>query len=123
MTIDKDEYQRRMTKVNRAFLVLTILFFVILVSFMILLNNVRHISAKAVALSKENKTLLRENNERIKEEKRAAIVSCKHTYSGIRDVFEIFFPIGPSKEEKKNIDKFNNRIDDLQRACDKSADN
>ena len=123
MTIDKDEYQRRMTKVNRAFLVLTILFFVILVSFMILLINVRHISAKAVTLSKENKTLLRENNERIKEEKRAAIVSCKHSYSGIRDVFEIFFPIGPSKEEKKNIDKFNNRIDDLQRACDKSADN
>jgi hypothetical protein len=120
VTIDKEEYKKRMRLVDRAFILLTILFFAILISFMVILMNVRHLSHRAVINSAENATLLKENNDRIQQEKLNQVASCKHTYSGIKDVFEIFFPKHPSSAmQARDLKKFNDRIDELKSACNK----
>jgi hypothetical protein len=119
MPIDKDEYQKRMRLIDRAFLLLTALFFAILISFMVLLINVRDISHKAVRLSNQNAILLKENDKRIKQDKIAVIAACKHTYSGIKDVFEIYFPKHTtSAKQERDIKRFNARIEELKLACD-----
>lgn len=118
MTIQVDEYQRRMKLIDRVFILLTILFFAILISFMLVLIGERHLAHKAVALSRENARLLVENNERIKIDQQNMIISCKHTYSGIKDVFEIFYPLKPSEQQKRDLKRFNDRIIELQQRCD-----
>lgn len=107
-----------MKLIDRVFILLTILFFAILISFMIVLISERHLSHKAVKLSKENAMLVQENNERIKIDQQNMIISCKHTYSGIKDVFEIFFPLKANAQQKRDLKRFNNRIMELQLRCD-----
>jgi hypothetical protein len=123
MTVSKEEYRKTMTSVKVAFVLLTILFFAILVSFMVLLVQVRHVSHRAVQIAQDNATLLAENQQRIADDRKNKITQCKKVYSGVKDVFEIFFPKHANSRDKANIKKFNRRIDVLQTTCEKSLGN
>jgi hypothetical protein len=123
MTVSKKEYDKTMTSVKVAFVLLTLLFFAILISFMVLLVQVRHVSHNAVHISRNNSILLSENRKRIINDQRNKIVQCKHVYSGVKEVFEIFFPKNAKGRERKNIEKFNDRINELKASCDKSKGN
>ena len=118
MAVPIDEYQRRMKLIDRVFILLTILFFAILISFMIVLVNERHLSHKAVELSRENAELVEQNQHQINIDRQNMIISCRHAYSGIKEVFEIFFPLKPSKQQARDLKRFNNRIKELQLRCD-----
>ena len=123
MTVTKEEHRRTVTSVKAVFVILTLLFFAILISYMILLVQVRRVSHKAVRISQDNAVLLAENQKRIVDDRNNKIIQCKHTYSGIKDVFEIFFSKHPSHKQKMAQRKFNHRIADLQKSCEKSAGN
>jgi len=120
MTVSKEEYRRTLTSIKVAFVMLTILFFAILISFMILLVNVRNLSHKAVKLTLQNNYLVHQNSLRIKEDQTTRIKSCEKGYTGIGEVFEIFFPKKPTEQQKENFKKFNNRIEQLKRNCSKT---
>ena len=121
-TVTKDEYRKTMTSVKVAFVMLTILFFGILISFMVLLIQVRHVSHRAVEISHNNAMLVNENQQRLVNDRRNKIAQCKKVYTGVKDVFEIFFSNKATGKKKANIKKFNNRINELQKTCDNQGD-
>lgn len=101
-----------------AFGVITVLFFIILLAFMFVINDVRDISNKNTTLLVRQEVLTRENQARITEIQASRIGSCKETYAGIRKVFLPFFPEKPrSKKQQADIDKFNVTIDTLRAGC------
>lgn len=66
-------------------------------------------------------TQLRRQDTEIQESR---ILLCRQTYEGIREVFRPFFPPkkGRTAEQQKDLDKFNNTVDDLKTKCDKGID-
>lgn len=79
--------------IKRSFIILTCIFFIILCGFGFMFHNIQ--------------------NSRLE--------SCQRTYSGIQDVFEVFFSEEPNAVEQKNIDKFNDRIEELRSQCDEQT--
>lgn len=57
------------------------------------------------------------NQNRIKDIQRSRVQSCERTYEGIRMVFKPFLAGPQTQKQKKNIQKFNNRIDTLKSKC------
>lgn len=85
-------------KIRRAFIILTIIFFLILCGF------------AAVALA---------NRHRVDEIQDSRVKSCQTTYDGIREVFTPFFPDPPrTPEQIDNLNKFNDTIDKLRNRCE-----
>lgn len=116
--IDKREYDKNMRHIRSAFLFVTALFFAILIAFMFILVSTREQSHRSVSLSRSNAILLKENQNRIRDEQANRIFACQHTYSGIRDVFEIFFPKKPrTEQQQRELDLFNRRIKELRSSC------
>jgi hypothetical protein len=72
-------------------------------------------------LALETKRLAVENKNFLSEIQISRQINCLHTYEGIREVFLPFFP--PSKgrtlEQQKNLDKFNETVNDLKIECAK----
>jgi hypothetical protein len=118
--IDKEDYDNRNRRVRRAFIVLTVLFFLVLVSFMILLINVRHVSQRSLRNSSVAKELTRENKARIIHDRVVRVKRCKEVFTGIDQVFEIFIPkTVKTVQQQHDIDKFRNRIRELKKACER----
>ena len=61
------------------------------------------------------------NNERITDINQSRLESCQRTYEGVRQVFNVFFPDAPKGQEKKDIRKFNRRVDALKRGCERQT--
>src|SRR4051794_21980688 len=51
------------------------------------------------------------------------VVSCRHTYEGVREIFRPFFrPVAVrTKKEKQDIRKFNRTVDHLKARCGKQT--
>jgi hypothetical protein len=80
-------------------------------------------AVEAARLAGETSRLALANEDRIEEIQESRVISCKRTYEGIREVFGPFFPPPPrTKEEQTNLNKFNNRIDDLKSRCSKQTE-
>jgi len=105
----------RMRPIRIAFIVLTIVFFAILLGFSWVIHDVKHNSGSI-------KTLVSENSTRIGDIQRSRIESCQKTYEGIREVFKPFFPNPPRTQKQiDNLEKFNTTINTLKKACDKQT--
>jgi hypothetical protein len=90
------------------FLIMTLLFITTLAGFAWVVSDVRDLS--------------RENQHRIEDIQRSRLESCRQTYAGIREVFRPFFPTEPlTKQQQKDLDKFNNQITKLQLQCVKQV--
>jgi hypothetical protein len=101
--------------VSLSFIALTIIFFLVLLGFGIVVHNVQH-NGHSI------NSLVKENSNRIKEIQKSRVDSCEQTYKGIREVFKPFFPKHPkSHREIENLDKFNTTIDNLIKACVKQT--
>lgn len=101
--------------VKLSFIILTIIFFVVLLGFGKLLVDVRNNSHRIDGL-------VAQNSFRIKEIQKSRIESCKRTYLGVREVFLPFFPPPPrTNKEQANLDKFNRNVHKLVAACAKQT--
>lgn len=105
------------TEIKIVFLVLILIFFVVLLGFLWVVQDVRRISKESENLVKQNSVLALENKKRISEIQRSRIDSCKDTYSGIHKVFKPFFAQSPPADVKK----FNLSITKLKQGCAKQT--
>lgn len=88
-------------KIRRAFIILTVIFFLILCGF------------ASVAIA---------NRNRVDEIQENRVRSCEAVYDGIREVFQPFFPDKPrTKEETENIRKFNETITKFRARCEEQT--
>src|SRR3954469_9456779 len=86
------------------FVLMTTLFVGILVGFSLIVLNER--------------SLGRENKNRIRDIQKSRIDSCIKTYRSIHEVFEPFFPPPPrTKKQQIMLDKFNTKIITLMQGC------
>lgn len=109
-------YTKKNNDVPKAFVLLTLLFFLTLGLFAWLLHDVRDLSQKNAKVSKATARLSIENSKRISEIQASRIESCQTTYEGVRKVFRPFFPKDP--KQKALIVKFNSVIDGLVAGCE-----
>lgn len=95
-----------------SFIVITVIFFLTVLGFGFVVKESQDLASKSEILSEEN-------NLRIHDIQESRVYSCEQTYSGIKLVFEPFFPPIPrTPQQKKNIDKFDEIILDLKRRCE-----
>lgn len=119
----------REKKISVSFIILTIVFFLILLLFTWILHDVQdnqtHIEALAkdnASLAKTNRILIRENHARLVEIQDSRVESCKKTYEGISNVFKPFFPPPPqTAEQKAQLEKFNTTVAKLKNGCSKQV--
>jgi hypothetical protein len=112
----------RLKPIKMAFIILTLIFFAVLVGFGKVIVDVKHNSNEVKAVSLTTALLVRENSQRIKEIQKSRVDSCKRTYNGIREVFLPFFPPPPrTPQQIDNLEKFNTTINNLAKACIKQT--
>jgi predicted PurR-regulated permease PerM len=105
----------RLRPIRIAFIILTIVFFAVLVGFAWVVHDVQQNSGRI-------NTLVAENSNRIHDVQQSRVESCQKTYEGIREVFKPFFPQHPTnKQQIDNLEKFNTTINKLKAACDKQT--
>lgn len=110
-----DDVERFLVVVKRWFIVITVLFFLILLGFSWTVHDIRAVSKKTAILSVEN-------TNRINEIQDSRVSSCKTTYRGIRKVFSPFFPPSPRTEQQQHdVNQFNRIIHDLVDGCGKQT--
>lgn len=73
-----------------------------------------HRTSKATKhLAVQNANRIADNQKRINEIQAARVASCRATYEGVRKVFKPFI----TDPKNPQVIKFNNRIDELKKAC------
>lgn len=88
-------------KIRLSFIILTIIFFLILVGFAI------------VAIA---------NQRRVDDIQDARVESCERTYAGVGEVLKPFFPPEPRTDvQQARLDLFLNKIKELQAECPKQT--
>lgn len=58
--------------------------------------------------------LVTTNGDRIDDIQRARVESCRRTYEGVRQIFQPFLAKSP---DRKGVQIFNSRVDDLKAQC------
>ena len=125
MTYEDDKKEKiRVRTIKLAFTILTILFFLTLVGFAWVLNDVQSLTQKTANLTKANGRITRttahltvENSKRIKEIQISRASSCRQTYRGVRKVVEKLLPKHPTPVQKANTQKFEGIIHNLIEGC------
>lgn len=109
--------------IKSSFVILTLIFFLILCGFAWLVHDIGEVSQENKRLATANKLLLVENTNRITDIQKSRTESCQRTYEGIREVLRPFFPPPPRTEtQQANLDKFNDKVDELKTNCTKQTD-
>lgn len=123
MTYEDDKKAKmRVRTIKRAFLGLTVLFFLVLTGFAWLLVDVRDLSHKNAALTRTTALLTLENTKRINEIQDSRTSSCRQTYLSFIRVFNPFFSHNPSSEQRAQIVRFRKLIHQLANGCPKQTD-
>ena len=121
--------ERRTKSTIAAFVMLTITFLLVLISFSWILTDVQNSQESIEDLTKENhrlaqvnRLLIRENHLRISEIQDSRVESCKKTYTGISDVFRPFFPKEPLTDaQRERLEQFNTTIVGLKNGCNRQV--
>jgi hypothetical protein len=101
--------------IKLSFIILTVIFFLVLVGFSWVILDVRNNSNRI-------HNLLDQNATRIQEIQKSRVESCKLTYIGIKKVFTPFAPLPPRTEQQtKDLEKFNRTINALVKTCVKQT--
>lgn len=118
-TGDRGEVGPTISKaIKVAFIIVTALFFIVLIAFSWVVNDIRVLSDRQTSLLDQNTQLVAENAKRIDEIQNSRLESCKRTYEGIREVFRPFNPPKPrTTQQQSDLDKFNGTIDGLMAGC------
>ena len=118
MTYEDNRKEKiRVRTIKRAFIALTVLFFLVLTGFAWLLVDVRSLSQKNADLTRTTALLTLENTKRINEIQDSRTQSCRDTYSSFDKVFEPFFPPVRTKKERAMIAKFEKLVKTLKKSC------
>lgn len=112
-------------RVRRSFIILTVVFFIILLGFLRLFQvthdlaeNSKTIAEQSNVIAEANRELIQANQRLIKTNNERTIFICRRSLEGIRQTFKPFFPPEPRNALMREvISKFNTRINLLKRQC------
>ncbi len=132
-SIKKDsikEKQSAYVTVRLAFIALTCVFIVTLIGFLFLLDRThtlaetaKDLSIKTAVNQKINRRLIILNAKRDQKDRVTYVSICRKNIEGVRLIFKPFFPSPPATlQQRKTINKFNDRVNTLKNRCKKQLD-
>lgn len=72
--------------------------------------------------SSAQKNNVMQNQQRIADIQKSRTDSCRASYESIREVFTQFFPKNPTRQQRRDRIKFDNKIDELKKRCVRQTD-